>query len=141
MSTDPTPSRQSLQRSRRAASQASAPNSAAKSATESAAPEVTPDPAAAEAAPPETPSSAIAANQPNSLAINPRRKRYAHNNRPVDPSPIQVSQTVRIAGLRPIGVSPDLNGSTNFSQSSTRMNRPIASNSDPRDDEMFGYLD
>ncbi|NJR69235.1 MAG: hypothetical protein HC771_11655 [Synechococcales cyanobacterium CRU_2_2] len=39
-----------------------------------------------------------------SLALQ-RHRSHSMDNRPVDPSPIQVSHTVRLGGVRPIGVS------------------------------------
>ncbi len=65
---------------------------------------------------------------------------HSMDNRPVDPSPIQISHTVRMAGQRPIGVSNHKNG-VNFSQSPSIMNRPIAPNSTPEDDSLIEYLD
>jgi hypothetical protein len=116
-------SRQSMKRSRRKAQTGNPP--AAPSADSSKAPS---DSKAAET---------------HALVVSSRRKRYT-DNRPVDPSPINVAQTVRMAGLRPIQASPNLNGSNHqqsFNDSPQIMNRPIASNNNPDDEEMLGYLD
>jgi hypothetical protein len=125
MSADPTPSRQSIKRSRRTTSQDSEP---AQAAVPSSAPSADSSP------------TTDAIKDAHAIVVNSRRKRYT-DNRPVDPSPIQVSQTVRMAGLRPIGSSPHSDASANFSQSPMIMNRPIAPNNTPQDDEMLGYLD
>ncbi|NJN29607.1 MAG: hypothetical protein HC824_03475 [Synechococcales cyanobacterium RM1_1_8] len=139
-----TPSRQSLKRDRRAAQSASPagtdpsqPASAASNGASNGQPSPG-QPVPGSEAPPKPGS----IEQTHALVVSSRRKRYT-DNRPVDPSPIQVSQTVRMAGLRPIGASPNINGSPspNFTQSPQIMNRPIAPNTSPADEEMLGYLD
>ncbi len=75
----------------------------------------------------------------DALAL-PRHKSHSMDNRPIDPSPIQVSHTVRMAGDRPIGVSKDPK-SRDFSQSKTILNRPIAPNTSADDNAMVEYLD
>ena len=121
-------SRQSMKRSRR--TQASQPKTARLKAGQ-------PAPSAA----------SEAAHQPSveethALVVSSRRKRYT-DNRPVDPSPINVAQTVRMAGNRPIQASPGMSGASqpNFNDSPQIMNRPIASNTSPDEEEMLGYLD
>lgn len=75
----------------------------------------------------------------SALALK-RHRSHSMDNRPVDPSPINVSHTVRMAGQRPIGVS-DNRGKVDFSKSPTILNRPIAPNSTADDKAMVEYLD
>lgn len=75
-----------------------------------------------------------------SLAL-PRHRSHSMDNRPVDPSPIQVSHTVRLGGVRPIGVSNDPAGIDFAKAKKTRLNRPIAPNTSANDDAMVEYLD
>jgi len=78
----------------------------------------------------------------HALVVSSRRKRYT-DNRPVDPSPINVAQTVRMAGNRPIQASPGMSAESqpSFNDSPQIMNRPIAPNTSPDEAEMLGYLD
>ncbi len=121
-------SRQSMKRSRRTQA-ASQPKTARLKAGQ---------PAPAETNEPAQPS----VEETHALVVSSRRKRYT-DNRPVDPSPINVSQTVRMAGNRPIQASPGMSGETqpNFNDSPQIMNRPIASNTSPDEEEILGYLD
>jgi hypothetical protein len=80
------------------------------------------------------------AKQPGDALALPRHKSHSMDNRPVDPSPIQVSHTVRMAGDRPIGVSENPE-SRDFSKSKSILNRPIAPNTSTDDDAMVEYLD
>lgn len=78
----------------------------------------------------------------HALVVSSRRKRYT-DNRPVDPSPIVVAQTVRLAGNRPIQASPGMSTAArpNFNDSPQIMNRPIAPNTSADEEELLGYLD
>ncbi len=120
-------SRQSMKRSRR--TQASQPKNTRLKAGQ-------PAPAAASDAPQPT------VEQTHALVVSSRRKRYT-DNRPVDPSPIAVAQTVRMAGNRPIQASPGISAEAhpNLNDSPQIMNRPIASNTSPDEEELLGYLD
>ena len=120
-------SRQSMKRSRR--TQSSQPKTARLKAGQ---------PAAAETHEPVQPS----VEETHALVVSSRRKRYT-DNRPVDPSPINVAQTVRMAGNRPIQASPGMSGDVqpNFNDSPQIMNRPIASNTSPDEADLLGYLD
>jgi hypothetical protein len=62
-------------------------------------------------------------------------------NRPVDPSPIQISHTVSLAGLRPVGVSPKMASTLNFRSSPSIFNRPVAPNEVEDTSGLMGYLD
>ena len=62
-------------------------------------------------------------------------------NRPVDPSPIQISHTVSLAGRRPVGVSPHMASNLNFRSSPSIFNRPIAPNEAEDTSGLMGYLD
>lgn len=95
------------------------------------------------AAPTEDPvkESPVKGKAPGQTALRLHRHRsHSMDNRPVDPSPIQVSHTVSMAGQRPIGVSDD-RGPVRFSQSRTILNRPIAPNRTVADDTLLEYLD
>ena len=96
-----------------------------------------------EAATPEqaspTTSEQPASSQRGALSLQ-RHRSHSMDNRPVDPSPIQVSHTVSMAGQRPIGVS-DNEGPVRFNKSRTILNRPIAPNTTAADDAMLEYLD
>lgn len=70
----------------------------------------------------------------------PHHRSHSMDNRPVDPSPIQVSHTVSMAGQRPIGVSENT-GPVRFDPSRTILNRPIAPNATAADDALLEYLD
>jgi hypothetical protein len=61
-------------------------------------------------------------------------------NRPIDPSQIDVSYTVSIAGTRPVMRSPQAGG-TNFRSSPSIHNRPIAPNQTEDSNTLMGYLD
>jgi hypothetical protein len=61
-------------------------------------------------------------------------------NRPIDPSPIQVSRSVSLAGIRPIGISVNPQPIV-LTPTSMVLNRPIADNSTDDDNTLMGYLD
>jgi hypothetical protein len=61
-------------------------------------------------------------------------------NRPIDPSPIQISRSVSLAGIRPIGISVNPQPIV-LTPTSMVLNRPIADNSTDDDDTLMGYLD
>ncbi len=79
------------------------------------------------------------ASDRSALALK-RHRSHSMDNRPVDPSPINVSHTVRMAGQRPIGTSEN-KGQVDFSKSPTILNRPIAPNSTADDKALVEYLD
>lgn len=65
---------------------------------------------------------------------------YSMRNRPIDPSQIDISHTVSIAGTRPVMRNPQASG---LDIRSRRMihNRPIAPNETEDSNTLMGYLD
>ncbi len=61
-------------------------------------------------------------------------------NRPIDPSPIQISRSVSLAGIRPIGISVNPQPIV-LTPTSMVLNRPIADNNTDDDNTLMGYLD
>lgn len=86
---------------------------------------------------------ALAAPTPQtSSALQLHRRPPGIANRPIDPSPIQISHTVSLAGQRPVGVSPTYAPNpVNLRKAKSVMNRPIASNETQGQDALMGYLD
>ncbi|MEM8603985.1 MAG: hypothetical protein AAGF24_09135 [Cyanobacteria bacterium P01_H01_bin.121] len=64
------------------------------------------------------------------------------NRRPVDPSPVQVSHTVSIAGRRPV-MSSQLakQNQVDLTKAPSYFNRPIAPNTTEDASTLMGYLD
>lgn len=62
--------------------------------------------------------------------------------RPIDPSPVQVSYTVSIAGTRPVMMTPPQSSqSMDLRKAPTILNRPIASNETEDTTRILEYLD
>lgn len=86
-------------------------------------------------------SPSTAAPPPASGALAPTSAPvYSMRNRPIDPSQLDISHTVSIAGTRPVMRSPQ-SGSTNFRSSPSIHNRPIAPNQTEDSNTLMGYLD
>lgn len=63
-------------------------------------------------------------------------------NRPIDPSPIQVSYTVSLAGTRPVGSNENPGSAgVDFKHTPYVMNRPVAPNQTEDSTKMLEYLD
>jgi hypothetical protein len=60
--------------------------------------------------------------------------------RPIDPSPVQVSHTVSMAGTRPVMVTPP-SAASHLSHAPKILNRPIASNVTEDNNRLLEYLD
>ena len=62
--------------------------------------------------------------------------------RPIDPSPVQVSYTVSIAGTRPVMANPkQYSGYVDLRKAPMIANRPVASNQTEDTDRILEYLD
>lgn len=117
-----------------------------KSRTDKTAPAVKTEPAP-KAEPKAKPAPKASTKSADVVALSPRSALNLQSaaapglaNRPIDPSPIQVSRSVSLAGVRPIGVS--VNPQPIILQpTSMVLNRPIANNSTDDDDTLMGYLD
>jgi hypothetical protein len=66
---------------------------------------------------------------------------YSMRNRPIDPSQIDVSYTVSIAGTRPVMRSPQSGVGLDIRSKRMIHNRPIAPNETEDSNTLMGYLD
>lgn len=125
MSSDATPRRTSSRRRSE-----SVQLSPAMENTDPVAPMAEPEPAQ----PTAVPAAEAGALAPSSTPV------YSMRNRPIDPSQIDISYTVSIAGTRPVMRSPKSTGA-NFRSSPSIHNRPIAPNQTEDSNALMGYLD